>query len=175
MNFLGKLFFFLSSNSPAFLIWGIFQYRCNKLVSLNLLIISCFSYLGMFLLFFLAKRRQPKELFDVRIEGNVNSKMMEYMVSYILPFISLDSINGLETTIALCVYYIVLFGVYLKSDIFYINPILNIAGFNIFKITHKEDKIEKSAFIITRSNSYEIQSNKQFSILEKNIFIYERK
>lgn len=175
MNSLGKLFFFLSSNSPAFVIWGIFQYECNKSVFIILLIISCLSYLGMFLLFFLSKKRQPKELFDVKIENNVNSKMMEYMVSYILPFISLDSINSIETTVALCVYYFVLFGVYIKSDIFYINPILNIVGFNIFKITYKEDKIEKNAFVITKNNSYEIHSNRKFSILEKNIFIYERK
>ena len=175
MSVLGKLFFFLSSNSPAFLIWGIFQFESNTPISIILLIISFISYIGMFFLFFLSKKRQSKELFNVKVESNVNSKMMEYMVSYILPFISLDSVNSIETSMALCVYYFVLFGVYLKSDIFYINPILNIVGFNIFKITYKEDQIEKNAFVITKNNSYEIKSNVIFSILEKNIFIYERK
>ena len=172
MNLLGKLIFFLSANSPVLLMWGVFQYRSNPTLAIILMSLALLSYCMLFLLFKSAKKRQHKQLFNLSIENNVNSEMMEYMVSYILPFISLNKIDSLETPIALFIYYVVLFGIYLKSDVFYVNPILNLAGYNIYKIRYTDESIEKISFLLSKHQQYEVPKEISAMIIERNIFIY---
>lgn len=172
MNLLGKLIFFLSANSPVLLMWAVFQYCSNFTFAIILLSLALVSYLMLFFLFRNAKKRQHKQLFNLSVENNVNSEMMEYMVSYILPFISLNKIDSWETPIALCIYYIVLFGIYLRSDVFYVNPILNLVGYNIYKIKYIDESKEKIAFLISKHQQHEIPEKISVMVIERNIFIY---
>lgn len=172
LNTLGKLLFFLSANSPVFLIWGVFQFANNPSVSLFLFAISLLSYVGMFCLFASAKQRQSKVLYNLHINNNVNSQMMEYMVSYILPFVSLNNINSIETFVALCIYYAVLFGIYLKSDVFYVNPILNLAGYSIYKVTYTEESKKKTSFLLTKIKEFNIPNSVRIHTIERSLFIY---
>ncbi len=88
-----------------------------------------------------------------------------------ISFISINNTDTIYTTIALLIYYIVLFGVYLRSDVFYVNPILNLVGYNIYKISYKENNCEKEAFLISKEQKYEINFEKNFAVIEENIFL----
>lgn len=172
MNLLGKLIFFLSANSPVFLIWVVFQYYRNFTFAIILLSLTLVSYLMLFFLFRHAKKRQHKQLFNLSVENIVHLEMMECMTSYILPLIFLNKIDSWEAPIALYIYYIVLFGVYLRSGVFYANPILNLVGYNIYKIKYIDESKEKIAFLISKHQQHEIPEKISVMIIEHNIFIY---
>lgn len=174
MNFLGKLVFFLSANSPVFIIWGIFQIEKNSLLSICLFIVAFLALLGLIFLFFCAGKKQEKSLFDVKVVENVNSKITEYMFSYVLPFLSINNIDSLGSSIALGVYYIVLFGVYLRGDVFYINPILNLFGYSIYKISYKRDGNEESGFLVCKLKEYQIKNSYNVSTFDRNLFLLNK-
>ncbi|MDR0726948.1 MAG: hypothetical protein LBF37_02690 [Rickettsiales bacterium] len=174
MNFLGKLVFFLSANSPVFIIWGIFQMEKHPLLSPVLFIIAVLALGALALLFLYAGGKQEKTLYEVNIIENVNSKMIEYMFSYVLPFLSINNNDSWNSTIALGIYYIVLFGVYMRGDVFYINPILNLFGYNIYKISYKVDGNQEQGFIVCKEKKYKIKNTCNISAIDNNLFLFKK-
>lgn len=176
MNKFGKIIFFVSSNSPAFFIWFIFLWDYSHVekfyFSLFVLFLIILSYILLYYLLVSAQKRQSKNIFDIEICKNVNSQMMEYMVSYILPFISLGQIST-RSIMASIIYYIVLYSIYEKSNLMYINPILNLFGFSIYEISYIESSIKKSAFLLSKKELIGKIGNKNIFVINNNIYLYK--
>lgn len=143
-----KLILFFSSYSPLFLIIAILNVKLKDIHKVQDItsqdkIFLIISMLALFMLpnailFYLIKRVrlfQPiKEKTDSFI--NKNSDVMNYIVTYLIPFLSFN-FDKLNQTIAFTILILVLAIVYIHSNIFYINPILIIFGYKIYEINDK--------------------------------------
>jgi len=80
---------------------------------------------------------------------NINSVNSAYLATYIIPFLAIDFTNIVDVS-SLVLLFVVLAFLYVKSDMIYVNPILNFIGYNLIEIrTDKDDKL----ILITKEKS----------------------
>ena len=153
-----KIILFFSSYSPLFLIIAILNIKLNDINSLKdifpqeklwlVVIMFILFFLPNIILFMFIKRVkafQPiKEKTHIYI--NKNSDVMNYIVTYLIPFLSFN-FDKTNQILAFFILIIVLAIVYIHSSIFYINPILIVAGYKIYQINDKYTVITKLTII----------------------------
>ncbi len=79
----------------------------------------------------------PKDL-EVNSVKKMNHIYMEYLVTYIIPFLSFDFSN-LFDMIALLVLLLTICIIYINSDLLYINIIFNIRGYNLYRVIDEQN------------------------------------
>ncbi|ARK31355.1 hypothetical protein [Halalkalibacter krulwichiae] len=166
-----KLILFLSSYSPLFLIIAILNVNLNDIHKVKdiipqdkiwlVAVMLALFILPNAILFYLIKR--VKLFQPIREKTNTfinkNSDVMNYIVTYLIPFLSFN-FDKLNQTIAFTILIFVLSIVYIHSNIFYINPILIISGYKIYEINDKYLLITK--FTVKRDKKlklYRIHDN----------------
>ena len=75
------------------------------------------------------------------------------MVTYIIPFLAIDFTNMVDVS-SLTLLFVVLAFLYIKSDMIYVNPILNFIGYNLIEV--RTDKNDKLILITTEKNKVEL-------------------
>ncbi len=58
---------------------------------------------------------------------------MAYVASYIIPFVSF-SLTNVQQALALGVFFVVLFVIYVHSNMIYVNPMLNLGGYHLYEV-----------------------------------------
>ena len=74
-------------------------------------------------------------------EGDV----MGYVASYVVPFVTLP-LNGWQQVSTLLIFIVVLGVIYVKSSMIRINPMLSLAGYNLYEISFENDPDSYSLF-----------------------------
>lgn len=111
---------------------------------------------------------------DIQEVNNMNSNYItNYFSVYIFPFITLNmtSLDGVGTVIILTV---IIGYVYIKNDILYINPILNIIfKYNIYSIEIKENSKLIEIVLLSKKKRTELKINPNISAyrIGYNVFI----
>lgn len=62
-----------------------------------------------------------------------NGDVMAYVASYIFPFVSF-SLANVQQALALGVFFVVLFFIYVHSNMIYVNPMLNMLGYHLYEV-----------------------------------------
>jgi hypothetical protein len=65
---------------------------------------------------------------------NRDSDVMAFFVTYVVPFAAAQDATG-RTRVALAVFAIVIAALYVRSAIFYVHPLLLLAGYHVFEAT----------------------------------------
>ena len=127
----------------------------NKIVEQNLFsaLLTClflvllFSFLIYTKLIFRAQK--GNRLFEIKKISTQEEKYIEYLGTYILPFIALES-KDIFDVIAFVLMFFTLGYIYIKTNLIYTNPTLTFFGFNLFKIVTKSgeeyDCLSKDTF-----------------------------
>lgn len=68
----------------------------------------------------------------------MNHIYMEYLISYIIPFLSFD-FNNMFDMIALLFLLLTICTIYINSDLLYVNVVFNVCGYNLFKVNDERD------------------------------------
>ncbi len=173
LNKLAKIMLFFNSYS-FFFILIILKTWANK--GMELLIKIIFSLLFIFiiiisLIFTLIIVIQAKANVDTYLkikkieDSQVN--ILGYIFSYIVPFIDLDLSNIYELLIMAILIYIIGY-YYIKSNLFHLNPTLNMCSFKISRIVTEDDK---TIIIIYKNNEINKNSKLKTKIISKNIHV----
>mgnify|MGYP005829538777 FL=1 len=149
-----KIILFLSSYSPLFLIIAILNIKLDNIehvkdivpqdklwLILTMLVLFILPNIILFALIKRVRMFQPI-LEKTNAIVNKNSDVMNYIVTYLIPFLSFN-FDKLNQTIAFGILLLVLAIVYIHSNIYYVNPILIIAGYKIYDINDKYIVITK--------------------------------
>jgi hypothetical protein len=159
-----KVLLFLSSYIPLFLLLIVRNHE-HVIFSLGLAVFSIivgtlvFLVLGRVLTF----GGDYKKLEDVEDANKVN---LEYFVAYIIPFLTQDFLH-LEELLSFGIVFFIIGVIYIKSDLTYVNPILALARYNVFRV-----KIDgKEQFIITRKKKSELQNTEEVIELGDNVLL----
>lgn len=155
-----KILMFLSSYTPLFLIlllkvlsqiteniqplsWdNILGYATSNILNDTIVIIMVILIIvpNIILVSILRDTKRttnPKDL-EVNSVKKMNHIYMEYLVTYIIPFLSFDFFN-LFDMIALLVLLLTICIIYINSDLLYINIIFNIWGYNLYRVIDEQN------------------------------------
>lgn len=180
MGITGKIFMFLSSYSPLYLFVITLNYTIND-IKISLAKITDFSLINandivlyiliglivisnliLYVLIITSKKfSEPVKIIEIE---NGNEKVLDYILAYIVSFICTDfaqitSNDSKGITTAILIQGLLGY-LYCKSNMFYINPILNFIGYNIYII-----KTNNNNFVLLSRNK-ECFSKIQNSIIK---------
>ena len=77
---------------------------------------------------------------------NRDTDVMAFFVSYVVPFAAAQDANG-KTRIGLAVFAVIIAALYVRSAVFYVHPLLLLAGYHIVEAT---TNTEMPIIVITR-------------------------
>ncbi|AGY75319.2 hypothetical protein [Clostridium autoethanogenum] len=152
MSSLAKIFMFLSSYSPLYILTITLNYNfldikeaIIKVSNVKNIVYSDILLYGLFLLIVIPnvilyilisiskKYDEPIKL--LKIEDG-NEKVLDYILAYIVSFVTTDfpkiRTNDSKIVITAILTQILLGYLYCKGNMFYINPILDLMGYNIY-------------------------------------------
>lgn len=116
-----------------------------------------------------AQRRGHRrvELSDIKDEGG---QVAGYLATYLLPFLNIE-LDGWRSGAALAVYFIVLFLVFLRSDLALVNPALYIAGWrvvsatsngrNILLLVERDELVQAGTAHVSSFGRFYVQSSRR--------------
>ncbi|MGH2478655.1 MAG: hypothetical protein ACRDHW_03230, partial [Ktedonobacteraceae bacterium] len=116
---------FLCSYFPLVLIFCILLWNAWPLWAILLLAsVGLASLLLTWLYFHTILYRSSVSRATITTFTQRDSDVMSYLASYLIPFVSF-SLASVQQALALSVFFIVLFLIYVHSNMIYINPVLN--------------------------------------------------
>lgn len=133
-----RITLFLSSFAPLFLLMAIANRNVN-LVPVALATLSLVGVAGLFLVL-IALKHEPGPRFQVKRVSPKDGEVLSYVAAYLLPFLAVD-LTKADNVVLFTGFLIVLCVVYINSDMLFINPLLNIAGYHAFEVTDMNDRI----------------------------------
>ncbi len=147
-----KLVLFLTSYVPLYLIIAVLNHQI-PVVWQFFVILSVIVLILFFLIYYVIGRTSGDYLKVSRVD-NINSINIEYLVTYLLPFLNINFTDPFSIFAVFIVFFIIGF-IYVNSDMLYTNPTLNLLGFSVFKCGVKDDDV----IIISRKDRNELSQN----------------
>ncbi len=138
-NFFVRCMLFISSYFPLILIFCIFLIGKYPYWAAGIMAVGILS-LSIMVLYFRSSLRTMTAFQDkVTAFQKHDADVMGYIASYLIPFVTFP-LDNVQQTAALSVFVAVLLVVYVNSNMIYINPVLNLAGYHLYEVN-----IERSA------------------------------
>lgn len=150
---------FLSSYAPLFVILAVKNYTDNYFVAAMVAVISI-----SFLFLFLVLRKASKmsgEFREIKDMEDNSDKFVEYIIAYIIPFLGF-SFDNIPDIISLAILFVIIGILYIRSDLIYMNPILNFLGYHLFKANSSDGEF----MIISKKDSQTTRKMKIYFVSE---------
>ena len=124
---------FLSSYFPLMLIFGILIFAKQPIIAEILVAFGLSCVIGTW--GYLRWSRRHLQGWNEKVIDfqQRDADVMSYIASYLVPFITFP-LDYLQQVIALVVFMLVLLIVYVNTNMIYINPMLNLAGYHLYEI-----------------------------------------
>jgi len=158
-----KILLFLSSYIPLFVVL-LLLHHTNKVFVIVMVVIIAVT-LGILLFLFKASEKKGDYPDKITEFENINDIGLEYIITYIFPFLFIN-FSDLSVLLALLVIFWVIGYIYINSDLIYMNPMLNLFGYNIYKGHTGLGDIT----IISKRDVEEIRKNKIVQ-LSNNVYL----
>jgi len=165
-NFI-KILFFISSYFPLFVflvinnitpndnkkhsykgykeIWANMDLN-TKIFWMTIFILIIVSILAMYFITHWMTTRHPMDVPNVNL---LKDEVMSYVVTYVVPLLSLDIKNTASLIINLLL-FITIGIIYVKNDLIYLNPVLSLFGYRVYSNEHRIFLSKMSSQEITR-------------------------
>lgn len=132
-NLLGRLILFVSSYSPLLFIFAALYSHKYPVASALSAVVGVLS-IAITLIFLRATRRmlEPVRL-TVDKTVSKDAEAMAYIVTYIVPFLALP-FDTWRYWLSMGILFVMIAAIYMNSNLIFINPILNMAGFHVYEI-----------------------------------------
>jgi hypothetical protein len=138
---------FFSSYFPLMFIFSILLWRSHLPWAIGVLTLGGISLLVTFL--YICGRKNKGGRSQVKVTGVAkrDEMVVGYISSYLIPFVTFP-LTLPEQIVALLVFIGVLLILYINSNMIYINPMFNLAGYHLYEITIDTDRV--SHYLIAR-------------------------
>ena len=142
----------------------------NFIVLGFLFVLICLGVLGLLLEVF-NKHQTTREVLIISKENITDEHFLGYFSLFVLFAITFD-LSRISMFVVFVLILIMIGVVYVKNKLFYINPFLNILGFNFYSITYQEKgELENKTHIFSKSeiipgNKYKVKiKDENFSFI----------
>lgn len=173
-----KTILFLTAYVPLGTIYLILDYEkvtfpffAHGYFSLALLVVMIIMLLFLFWLIRYFEIKADGDKMKLIKVSNMNSEILSYIFSYLLPFLDFPEDRRFFVTLFLL---IIIGMLYTRSDMIGINPILSTFGYNIVKVEWKKDGWEKSkeAVLISKLDYFEIKEKNILDAIQLHSELY---
>ena len=103
------------------------------------LLLSIFSLLALVLVFHVRKSKEAEPR-HIKEATNRNDAVTNYLLVYIFPFVVLD-LSQIENWVSFIVFFFVIGVIQVRSNYLYVNPVLGVAGYNIYDVKTEDKKM----------------------------------
>src|SRR5690606_2920762 len=170
---LTAILLFISAYSPLFLILAVkdFDFNCSyhfkhPIAIYTMLGIALLSVILLFVTVASMKRgNMPVKIKSVK---NRSVDLINYTIPYIVSFFSFD-LSKIEDMISLSIFLLLLLLLTIKSKSVFMNPILLLAGYNLYDLEYEFDGKTCSTIVISKDEMY---SDERFYIRSLTRFLY---
>ncbi|PWB88077.1 hypothetical protein [Methanobrevibacter thaueri] len=149
---LAKLILFLSAYIPLFIIIGIKYFLkliyyihipyLKLIIPIPIIPITILIVIIILIHYFKKiidnSKSETEKFFEVNRIEDKNDIILTYLVPYFFSFVS---VNSFEEFICCIVIFLIIFMIYINSEILYINPLFIFSGYNFYKIYSKNTNI----------------------------------
>ncbi|MBM7556839.1 hypothetical protein JOC47_001690 [Halanaerobacter jeridensis] len=163
-----KLILFFSSYAPLFLIFSIKNSFDSNAINLILIVVSIFSIIVLWV-FIYSYTKIESDYINIEEVNPRDGEATSYIVTYIIPFLSMD-LTTFEDKSSLLILFLVLGIIYINSNMIYINPLLNLAGYHIFET---KDKSGNTLILISRSKFISAGNRIKAIKISSNVYLEE--
>lgn len=139
-----RLVLFASSFAPLFIVFGVLQSFGGGFAAWICYGIAVGSLLGLFGFLRVARRLAPIHATIADVSRR-DADTIAYVVTYLIPFLGVDT-DSWRGRIAVGIFLAVIAVLYIRSELFYVNPVLTAAGFNLYEA----EVADRRVIIITR-------------------------
>jgi len=123
---------FLSSYAPLFVLVAIRSIGTSRVLAITSAALALLGLAGT-LIFLLAVREKPAGIYDLLEVENRDPDVAAYAATYLLPFLTVFS--GTWQDLASLAGFVLILGiVYVRSRLIYINPLLSLLGFRLWRV-----------------------------------------
>ncbi len=131
-----KIFLFLSSYAPLFLILAIKNYtNVDFVIAMGIVILISIA----FLIYIIKKSSEMSgEYREIKEVEDKSNQFLEYIIAYMIPFLGF-SLGNITDLISLAIIFFIIAVLYVRSDLIYMNPMLNFMNYNLYKINSGKD------------------------------------
>lgn len=134
LSTLSKSLLFFSSFSPLMLMFAAKAHFSGGAIAAVILAVTgllsiCFI---LYILFSYVPRTAAQNLI-VESTQRKDGEVMSYIVTYIFPFLSTD-LSQLFNSISLLVLYLIIFVIYVSTNMIHVNPVLSLLGYKLFEL-----------------------------------------
>jgi len=163
-----KWLLFLSSYIPLYLILLLFAWKSNW--TIFYILVSLITITVIVLLIVLkALNSLQKTFIKVKKVDPKNGEFIGYIFTYIFPFLS-SNFDDVKYIIAMVVFFLLIGLMYVRSNLIYTNPVLNLLGYSLYEIEdHKENKM----VLITKEPDLRKEANIKVINIGKKVYLGE--
>jgi len=164
---------FISAYSPLFLILAVkdFDFYCDLSFRhpIGISILLGISALSVILLFITVKSiRRGNMPVTITSVKNRSVDLINYTIPYIVSFFGFD-LAKVEDIISLSIFLLLLLLLTIKSKSVFMNPILLLAGYNLYDLEYEFDGKPCTTIVISK---HEMKSGERFYIRSLTRFLY---
>lgn len=163
-----RLILFLSSYAPMFFIFALRNPFQNWIAQLSFFVLGIISILVLILILKTCQSLAPEivEVAEIEFKG---SESMSYVVTYIIPFLGVD-FSSAENYLSLLIMFFTLAILYMNSNLIYTNPLINILGYQIYRI---QDIDGRNIMLLTKEPSIKAKAKLSVIQIDGNIYVWE--
>lgn len=170
---LTAILLFISAYSPLFLILAVkdFNFDCaygfRHPIAICIMMVT--SLLSVVLLFATIKSLKRGNMpVTVKKVQNRSVDLINYTIPYIVSFFGFD-LSKVEDVISLTIFLLLLLLLTLKSKSVFMNPILLLAGFNLYDLEYGYDKETSTMVVISK---HDMKTGERYYIRSLTRFLY---
>ena len=161
-----KWLLFLSSYVPLYLILLLFVWDSNRLIFYFLIGLTAITIIAL-LIVLKALNSFEKTFVKLKKVDPKNSEFISYIFTYILPFLS-SNFSDVKYIIAMAGIFLLIGFMYVRSNLIYTNPLLNLLGYDLYEI---EDHKENIMVLITKASYLKKETNVKVINIGKNVYL----
>lgn len=166
MTTLSQFALFLSSYTPLFFVFALLGTFGNGwAIVVNILIAAA----GMVILpcvFSYAKLKLTDQKLEVATTQVRDGDALAYVATYIVPFAAMNGANTRDRW-AIVLFVVLVAILYVRSQLFYVNPLLALVGYRLFQVVTKHD-----ASVVLISRQHFIRSHTTIAVRRLNDYVY---
>lgn len=172
MRFWAKIALFLSAYFPLFLILTIKNYPNINLIIILLFIIA-FS-LFVWGLILRDSRKNPGEYYKILNVENKTHESLNYLAPYLIAFLNFNLAKWQDVTVLL-IFLLIIFVVYLSSDLIYTNPVLAFVKCKIYRVkvckSNDCETSQKTILLLSRNGKFKLDEEIRLKSIDKGVFL----
>ena len=170
---LTAILLFISAYSPLFLILAVkdFDFKCTHTFKhpIAIYIILGIAIVSIILLYItVTSIKRGSMVVTVKSINNRSADLINYTIPYIVSFFGFD-LSKIEDIVSLSLFLLLMLFLTIKSKSVFMNPILLLAGFNLYDLVYEFDKKPYSTIVISK---YDIKAGERFYIRSLTRFLY---